>query len=261
MVIRAFVPGVARLQALIEPDGRSWTSNGAARAISSRPCLPAKGAASPTGSAPRTTAKRGNFSTPMPSARFSVLSTIISWWKGPTAALRTPRRACDHPRRRRRRSASPFGRRKPSASRWWAISINGTGAATPCASGSIAGSGSFSRRASGKEPSTNTRSSARAEISLPLKADPFGFRQRDAAIDGFDRRADGQLHLGRRRAHGLAADVRMPGARPMSIYEVHLGSWRRKVDNGFLTYDELAEQLIPYVGGYGLHPYRAVARL
>ncbi|MEI9805804.1 MAG: hypothetical protein WDN48_17135 [Pseudolabrys sp.] len=34
---------------------------------------------------------------------------------------------------------------------------------------------------------------------------------------------------------------------PMSIYEVHLGSWRRKGDNGqfWLTYRDLAEQLPP----------------
>ncbi|HHQ6580994.1 TPA: 1,4-alpha-glucan branching protein GlgB [Serratia fonticola] len=36
--------------------------------------------------------------------------------------------------------------------------------------------------------------------------------------------------------------------RPISIYEVHLGSWRRHTDNNFwLSYQELAEQLIPYV--------------
>jgi 1,4-alpha-glucan branching enzyme len=34
---------------------------------------------------------------------------------------------------------------------------------------------------------------------------------------------------------------------PISIYEVHLGSWRRGDGNGYLTYTELAEQLIPYV--------------
>ena len=36
---------------------------------------------------------------------------------------------------------------------------------------------------------------------------------------------------------------------PMSIYEVHLGSWRRKADenNRHLSYLELAETLIPYV--------------
>lgn len=36
--------------------------------------------------------------------------------------------------------------------------------------------------------------------------------------------------------------------RPISIYEVHLGSWRRHADNNFwLSYLELAEQLVDYV--------------
>lgn len=38
---------------------------------------------------------------------------------------------------------------------------------------------------------------------------------------------------------------------PTSIYEVHLGSWRRNPDGGFLSYRELAEQLIPYVKASG----------
>ena len=38
---------------------------------------------------------------------------------------------------------------------------------------------------------------------------------------------------------------------PMSIYEVHLGSWRRKGNNEWLTYRELAEQLPAYVRDLG----------
>ncbi|MCL1140138.1 1,4-alpha-glucan branching protein GlgB [Shewanella pneumatophori] len=36
---------------------------------------------------------------------------------------------------------------------------------------------------------------------------------------------------------------------PMSIYEVHLASWRRKGDNGeqYLNYQDLIDQLVPYV--------------
>jgi 1,4-alpha-glucan branching enzyme len=39
----------------------------------------------------------------------------------------------------------------------------------------------------------------------------------------------------------------------MSVYEVHLGSWRRKADqdNRWLTYRELADQLIPYAKQMG----------
>jgi len=40
---------------------------------------------------------------------------------------------------------------------------------------------------------------------------------------------------------------------PMSIYEVHLGSWKRATDRGnaVLTYREMAEQLVPYVKHMG----------
>jgi 1,4-alpha-glucan branching enzyme len=51
----------------------------------------------------------------------------------------------------------------------------------------------------------------------------------------------------------------------MSIYEVHAGSWRRHDDNSWLTYRELADELIPYVENMGFthiellpvaeHPY------
>ncbi|MFO1419888.1 MAG: 1,4-alpha-glucan branching protein GlgB [Candidatus Competibacteraceae bacterium] len=34
---------------------------------------------------------------------------------------------------------------------------------------------------------------------------------------------------------------------PVAIYEVHAGSWRHKADGQFLSYRELADQLIPYV--------------
>jgi len=38
---------------------------------------------------------------------------------------------------------------------------------------------------------------------------------------------------------------------PISIYEVHLGSWRRGEGNSFLDYDRLADELIPYVRDLG----------
>ncbi len=53
--------------------------------------------------------------------------------------------------------------------------------------------------------------------------------------------------------------------RPVSIYEVHPGSWQKGPDNRFLTYRELADRLIPYVKDMGFthielmpiaeHPY------
>ncbi len=38
---------------------------------------------------------------------------------------------------------------------------------------------------------------------------------------------------------------------PISIYEVHLGSWRRGDGNSFFDYDRLADELIPYVRDLG----------
>ena len=38
---------------------------------------------------------------------------------------------------------------------------------------------------------------------------------------------------------------------PMSIYEVHIGSWMRHPDGGFYSYRELAERLVPYAKDLG----------
>ena len=85
---------------------------------------------------------------------------------------------------------------------------------------------------------------------LPLKSDPFGFaaelRPNTASkvsdISHF-KWSDGDYLA--KRSQG---DKRR---QPMSTYEVHLGSWRRKGANEFLTYDELADQLIGYVKDLG----------
>jgi 1,4-alpha-glucan branching enzyme len=52
-----------------------------------------------------------------------------------------------------------------------------------------------------------------------------------------------------------ARQNRDPLAQPWSIYEVHLGSWRRVPEEGsrWLTYSELAETLIPYVKEMGFN--------
>ena len=81
---------------------------------------------------------------------------------------------------------------------------------------------------------------------LPLKADPFGFgaefRPKTASmvrrIDRFAWDDDGWLG---RRGTRQSIDA------PISIYEVHLGSWKRGEGDRFLSYDELGDQLIPYV--------------
>ncbi len=39
--------------------------------------------------------------------------------------------------------------------------------------------------------------------------------------------------------------------KPMSIYEVHLGSWKKPEQKEFFSYEEMANQLIPYVKEHG----------
>jgi 1,4-alpha-glucan branching enzyme len=81
---------------------------------------------------------------------------------------------------------------------------------------------------------------------LPIKADPFGFA---AEL------RPGTASKVARTDHFTWSDAAYMESRkngdqrrkPMSIYEVHLGSWRRGADDQFLTYDELADQLISYV--------------
>jgi 1,4-alpha-glucan branching enzyme len=84
------------------------------------------------------------------------------------------------------------------------------------------------------------------------KADPYGFAaetrpataSRVVSLDGYQW-ADDAWQAARAAGHLLS--------RPMSIYEVHLGSWRRKPEEGnrWLTYLELAEQLPDYVHEMG----------
>ncbi|WP_223262534.1 1,4-alpha-glucan branching protein GlgB [Sphingobium sp. SCG-1] len=99
---------------------------------------------------------------------------------------------------------------------------------------------------------------------LPLKADPFAFKSemRPATASIV---ADPLAHIwgdAAHRAHWRDVD---PRRQPVSIYEVHAGSWQRDEDGNFLHWDALAERLIPYVADMGFthielmpiseHPY------
>jgi len=85
---------------------------------------------------------------------------------------------------------------------------------------------------------------------LPLKADPlafFGERPPGTAsiVQGAPERrwGDGAWMAARERANGRDA--------PISIYECHVGSWRRADGDRKLSYAELADELVPYVRGMG----------
>ncbi len=80
---------------------------------------------------------------------------------------------------------------------------------------------------------------------LPLKADPVGFgSEHPPANASVVRKITGDWHDGdwmANRAAQHAVDA------PISVYEVHLGSWRRAPGNRMLSYLELADQLVDYV--------------
>ena len=85
---------------------------------------------------------------------------------------------------------------------------------------------------------------------LPLKADPVGFeaelRPASASV------VTDPAPLRWRDGHWMEARAaRQARGEPVSIYEVHLGSWRRGAGNRYLTYKELAKELIPYVADMG----------
>lgn len=81
---------------------------------------------------------------------------------------------------------------------------------------------------------------------LPLKADPFAFHSelRPATASITTAPLSHQWGDEAHRKYWRKAQARREA---ISIYEVHAGSWRRHDDGEFLSWDELAEQLIPYV--------------
>ncbi|RWP45866.1 MAG: 1,4-alpha-glucan branching protein GlgB [Mesorhizobium sp.] len=101
-------------------------------------------------------------------------------------------------------------------------------------------------------------------VRLPLKADPFAFkselRPATATVTALP-----PAHQWGDEAHRnfwRNADARREA---VSIYEVHAGSWQLHDDGSFLSWDELADRLIPYVVDTGFthiefmpiseHPY------
>jgi 1,4-alpha-glucan branching enzyme len=98
----------------------------------------------------------------------------------------------------------------------------------------------------------------------PLKADPYAFASelRPATASVTARPAKPDWGDAGHRAFWASVD---PRRQPISIYEVHAGSWQRDEHGWFLSWDDLADRLIPYVADLGFthieflpvneHPY------
>ena len=76
-------------------------------------------------------------------------------------------------------------------------------------------------------------------------------RRRAAAVDRVGRARHRRTSRGPTTRGWPRARARDPRRAPMSIYEVHLGSWRRGDGGRWLTYDELADALVPYAVDMG----------
>ena len=99
---------------------------------------------------------------------------------------------------------------------------------------------------------------------LPLKTDPFAFAAefRPATASLTTSPPDHVWGDEAHRAYWAKVD---PRRHPISIYEVHAGSWDRDAHGHFLSWDVLAQRLIPYAANMGFthiefmpiseHPY------
>jgi 1,4-alpha-glucan branching enzyme len=87
---------------------------------------------------------------------------------------------------------------------------------------------------------------------LPLKADPYALAAERPPNTASVVHDFGMPHWGD-GAWMAERARRIERTAPISIYEAHLGSWRRRPEEGnrYLTYRELAEQLVPYVKDLG----------
>jgi 1,4-alpha-glucan branching enzyme len=83
---------------------------------------------------------------------------------------------------------------------------------------------------------------------LPARSDPYALQaEMRPATASKVRQLPQKIAPSNQRQQANALDA------PVSIYEVHLGSWRRMADDGnrWLTWDELADTLIPYAQDMG----------
>ena len=85
---------------------------------------------------------------------------------------------------------------------------------------------------------------------LPLKADPVGFGSEHPPANASVVRRIGDAKWDDGAWMKARADHQRFDA-PISVYEVHLGSWRRADGNRMLSYEELARELVDYVADMG----------
>ena len=111
-------------------------------------------------------------------------------------------------------------------------------------------SGSCSCRAAGLEPTTSSRSLT-AVRPPHAEGRPLAFATEEPPATASV--VAGSSHRWGDEAWIAGREARDPHVQPLSIYELHLGSWKRRPEDGDrpLTYRELAEELPAYVADLG----------
>ena len=147
---------------------------------------------------------------------------------------------------------SRCGRPRPRASPWWATSIAGTAGCTPCGAWAPRASGSSSSPRSARARATSSRSAPATAARACSSRIPYAFR---TEVPPATASVVHDLN------HFRWSDEKWMAARakknvdqePWSVYEVHLASWRRVVEDGDrpLTYREMATALADYVKQMG----------
>jgi 1,4-alpha-glucan branching enzyme len=134
-------------------------------------------------------------------------------------------------------------------SRLWAASMPGTGGGIRCGGAGPRVSGRSSCPASARR-GLQIRDLGAGGSVQPLKADPVGFGSEHPPENASVVRDIGGYgwHDGDWMAARGAKNDRTA---PISIYEVHLGSWRRKDGGRAISYREAAEELVDYVADMG----------
>ncbi|MCB1495069.1 MAG: 1,4-alpha-glucan branching protein GlgB [Bauldia sp.] len=87
-------------------------------------------------------------------------------------------------------------------------------------------------------------------VLRPLKADPIAFAQEKPPATA-SRVVPPAAYQWSDEAWLAARQERQGLGAPVSVYEVHLGSWRRKEGNQYLSYADLADQLVAYATDMG----------
>jgi 1,4-alpha-glucan branching enzyme len=178
--------------------------------------------------------------------RFLPSSAKVDIYLSPRSTTRPLAQSRAHPRQPRRVDGTGFavlGPERPRRQRGGRFQPRGTSGACPC--------GGWAPR---ECSSSSCRASRRCALQVPhpgpsrelrLKADPFA---RAAELPPGHGVAGHRLlvPVGRRRVAGSAARGRDPAARPMAIYEVHLGSWARILEEGHTLADLPGDRAAPH---------------